>query len=1631
MAAPPADQLSHDSPARSIRRVILTRFGLVATVPLLTVALVYGAMLTHRTRAAAENALAQVAQSVGQRVGAHVLQHRQAIAALAGLIETDRDFTSPHVALGLAVTHTAYPGFITMVAADREGRLLAVSPVRPAAGSLYAPADLSIADRDYFQQPLTTGRPYLSQAFRGHGFGRDPVVALSAPIRDAGGTVTAVVEGSLDLTRLRQLCAADESADSLDIVVLDAGRHVVFSSNPARYPSLSVPTEPHFLRAPGPIGAAPSLGETTATAENPAAQLLAHLDVKVSADTATWSVVVLQDKSVAFADTRSYWRNAAFAAVIASLVAYGLSRRVATHLTAPLEALAASINQFSLGAAVSPRPPPVIGRIDETNRLWAGFFDMATRLDRTYAKLAQSQSELRYANTGLEAEVALRTSELAEELELRSAAEADIRRLALIAEHTSNIAVITDASGSIEWANPAFTRITGYTLAEAKGRKPGSFLQGPDSDPATIAHMRTCLLAGQGFRVQLLNYAKDGHTYWLEIATQPVTGPDGTITNYIAIETDITDRKKTEAELFSYRSRLELTLEAARTCTWDHDLAGNALHLDARWSHIFGGPARPTVLPGNQFLRNIHPADLSRAYRQVRRCLDGKSPDFRSEQRIRHATGEWVWVLSSGRVVSRDAAGRATRLIGTVTDITARKHAEAQLLRQKDFLATLQQTTLNLLARRELKDVFQSLIGHATALLRAPFGELLLREGEHLVICAHTHGDIFAGPSHLGRTDAPLSWRAHDSHQPVVLADYADSPDHRSYYENLTTHAVAIIPILLGEACVGVLSLGRTAPGDNFTEDDRAHCTLLAQMAALVLHNAGIRESALREAADRTVALRESEARARAAFDQSPVINILASLPEGILVEFNAVGLSTFGYTRDQVIGKTSPELGLWVDADERLRYLDVVRTQGSVRNFETRMRRSDGTIFPVICHGCTVTIAGQPYSLNTLEDITDRKRAEVALRESEERFRQVFDRSPVPIALAEYPSGRVISANDAVVAIWQRPRTEILGRTAIELGLWADLADRAQFYERMRRDGAVHNFETRFRHHDGSTATVLFSAALITIAGRPYSLNTLLDITERKASELARDASLALLRATLESTADGILVVNADGRFATYNGIFAGMWRLPANLAAADHDSIPDLIRRQLVEPDNLPVNLGELAPDSDGEVLANLTCEDGRIYECYSRPQLIGDEPSGRVWSFRDITARRRAEADRAKFEDQLRHAQKMESLGTLAGGIAHDFNNILTGILGFTDLTRLALPPGHSAHDYLDYILRSGQRARELVRQILTFSRSSSTDRVPHRLHHEISEALQLLRSTLPAMVELGRHLDPTTSPVLADATQVHQLVMNLCTNAWHALPPKGGRILVTLESHTVTPAEAAGHPDLLPGPYVRLSVSDTGSGMGAATLQHIFEPFFTTKEVGKGTGLGLAVVHGIMLAHQGAITVQSTLGVGTTFQLYFPAIVGPELPSTAPALDTIPRGQGQRLLFVDDDELSGFAIERLVANLGYKVLRITSPTRALQLFTAQPAEFALALVDLAMPEIAGDALAEQLLAVRPDLPVVMLTGYVEPDRQAAILASGVRDVLRKPPTLAELGQCLARHVAADPVAWRTPPGTVSPA
>ena len=392
------------------------------------------------------------------------------------------------------------------------------------------------------------------------------------------------------------------------------------------------------------------------------------------------------------------------------------------------------------------------------------------------------------------------------------------------------------------------------------------------------------------------------------------------------------------------------------------------------------------------------------------------------------------------------------------------------------------------------------------------------------------------------------------------------------------------------------------------------------------------------------------------------------------------------------------------------------------------------------------------------------------------------------------------------------------------------------------------------------------------------------------------------------------------------------------------------------------------------------------------------------------RDITEDKRAGKEKIQLETQLKQAQKMESIGTLAGGIAHDFNNIMAIILGNTELALDDVPKWNSAHSSLEEIKKASLRAKNIVKQLLSFSRKTDQKLQPIQITSVIKDALKFLRSTIPTTINIHRDIQTTEETILADPTQINQIIMNLCINASQAMEQTGGDINVTVAKVILENNSAKEYPDLKSGDHVKIIVSDTGPGIDPEIIDQIFDPYFTTKDVGKGSGMGLAVVHGIVKNHNGAISVNSRLGKGTKFIIFFPITTEKSMVERKTTKD-IPGGN-ETILFVDDEISIVKMVKRMFERFGYKIETATTPEEALGKFSLNPDHFDLVITDMTMPQMTGVKLSEKLMDIRKDIPIIVCTGHSTLVDEEKAKELGLAAYVMKPINMQETAQTIRK-------------------
>jgi PAS domain S-box-containing protein len=643
-----------------------------------------------------------------------------------------------------------------------------------------------------------------------------------------------------------------------------------------------------------------------------------------------------------------------------------------------------------------------------------------------------------------------------------------------------------------------------------------------------------------------------------------------------------------------------------------------------------------------------------------------------------------------------------------------------------------------------------------------------------------------------------------------------------------------------------------------------------------------------------------------------------------------------------------------------------------------------------------------------------------IAAEGASERFESLF--SNVPLALMVVDElGMVVQSNAMALRLFRPQEYDPPLNFLLPLVDEAHLERVGRCFDEARRNGTSEVTEVVFLRGSEGTLTGDLHMARIEYSQdeMAHFVCAVIDqgplLAERHALQESAEAlrqrneelhfSENRMAAIINSSLDAIVCIDAEQRITVFNPAAAALFQCPAEAALSTSlerflpEAMPAIAAIRVATHARLDEVRGQTATGQPLTLEVSVSCE---------------RHPQSNITTVfaRDLTARRAMEA-------QLRESHKMQAIGTMAGGIAHDFNNILGAILGNVALAMEDAGPESPAQISLVQIERAGQRARDLVRQILTFSRNEAPRREPVKLADVVQECKRLLKVTLPPSLKLQAQVDPDTPDVLADATQVGQALFNLCTNAIHAMEAKRGTVRIEL-GHVRLDLLQAEPLGLLPGHYATLAVRDTGSGIDPATMQRLFEPFFTTKQVGQGTGLGLAVVHGVMRTHMGTVDVQSTPGEGSAFMLYFPALDEP-LPAPAPAKTRKSRSNGNtggHVMYVDDDQALLFLMQRALSRKGLKVSTFSDPQQALATLRAQPADFDLLVTDYNMPGYSGVDLLRDAAAIRADLPVALASGYVTPDIEQNARAAGARALIHKPNDVDEMCETVQRLLRGQP-------------
>ena len=766
-------------------------------------------------------------------------------------------------------------------------------------------------------------------------------------------------------------------------------------------------------------------------------------------------------------------------------------------------------------------------------------------------------------------------------------------------------------------------------------------------------------------------------------------------------------------------------------------------------------------------------------------------------------------------------------------------------------------------------------------------------------------------------------------------------------------------------------------------------------------------------------ALRDSEDHLQSVFRTAPTgIGVVS---DRVLKQANERICEMTGYLEEELIGQKARIL---YPSDEDYEYVGREKYK-QISNHgtgvvETRWKRKDGFIIDVLLSSTPIELGDLSKGVTfTALDITERKKIDEALQKSEIKHKVMLKNVPGMVYCANPDwSAEIISGCEM-----------ISGYTAVELNSkelnWLSIVH-PDDVERVSKVGS--EFIRRSKELVQTYRIITKSGNIRWVEDRKISLvskegkfigidGIVFDITDRKLTEEALKKSEEKYRSIFENAVEGFFQSTPEGRFISVNPSFAEMlgYASPEELIS----NVTDIAKQYYVNPEDRRRYMQLLEKDGSVQHFEfKARCKDGLQIWVSNSTRAVYNQ-NGKLIRYEgnvnSITQRKQAEKEKALLEEQLRQAQKMEAIGTLAGGIAHDFNNILFPMFGYLEMVLEDVPKGNPLRGQLVEVLSGAKRARDLVKQILAFSRQSDHDMKPMKMYLVLKEALKLIKASLPSTIKITQNIQSDCGLVFAAPTQIHQIVMNLCTNAYHAMEETGGKLTVNLKEVELT-VEDLKDTAMVPGKHISLTVADTGPGMEQRVIDRIFDPYFTTKEKGKGTGLGLAVVDGIIKSHGGHIRVYNEPGKGTAFKVYL-SVIKPHETAQQVETDTPIQKGDERILLVDDQDMVAQMEKQMLERLGYHVTARISSTDALEVFRTQPDKFDIVITDMTMPNMTGDKLAGELIKIRSDVPIILCTGFSEMMSKEKATALGVKGFLMKPIVMKDLSSIVRDVLDAD--------------
>ena len=1136
-------------------------------------------------------------------------------------------------------------------------------------------------------------------------------------------------------------------------------------------------------------------------------------------------------------------------------------------------------------------------------------------------------------------------------------------RYRIVAENSYDLVSWLSPEMDYLFVSPSCTGTTGLTPGQFEA-DPALLLKimHPDDQPRYEKHVREFHRTMRRGEMEYRILHKNGDWRWMSHVCHPLFDGSNRFSGTLCSDRDITERRNVEAELRESRERLRHVLEG---------ITDGYICMDREWRFVEINPAAERIVfhrPARELIGKVqwevYPETVGKEfYLQYHKAAAEMHPvHFEAPSVI--AKGKWFEI---------HAYPRGDLIEAYVRDITERKVMEEELRRSRDEMERrVEERTDDLLrANKLLEDVFSNvhiLIAYLDRDLN------YIRVNARFAQAAGRNPEFFTGKNFFRlfpvRGAEAVFRRVIDRgeayHRYEDVFENPNDPGAPPTYWDWSLNP-------LEDSDGGVEGLIFTA----VDKTSHVQAQEQARKASYIIENAGF--------------------------------GIAVVNPDTNTFEYaNPAYAGQHGFRPQEVVGMRIKDMYI---PELRNHVKEITRRidEDGHAIFESVHVRKDGSRFPVLVNAVAVRDGkGKTlYRVIFTEDISQLKKAMDALQENQERLATVLETLPVGVWILDRKNS-IIHANAAAQEIWAGEASQSIGEYR---AWWADTGKPVKSGEwagirTMAGGGLALGKEIDIEAFDGSRKIILVSASPIPsregdVAG---SVVVFQDVSRLKQSE----KELRRLAAVIEQAYENVMIADKNGvveyvnpRFEEHTGYVSS-----------------DIVGKRLSAFRGGTYSEGHYKSlwrtIADGRTWTGRAVrkkKDGTPYEADTIVSPVRDS-LGRVISTvvieRDVT-------EQVKLERQVRQAQKMEAIGTLAGGIAHDFNNIIAGIIGFTEMALEETPMGTPLNRRLSLVLKGAHRGRDLVKQILAFSRASEQEKKPLKISYVLEDALKFLRASIPSTIEIRKNILTHSDVILADRTEIHQVLLNLCTNAAQAMRDGGGVLEVILSETDPSDGEEGVLKQAKPEAYVKLSVRDSGCGMEPEVMERIFDPFFTTKRPGEGTGLGLSVVHGIVKRHEGLIHVESAPGKGSTFHLYFPKLPMEDLPVDLQKGE-LPRGKG-RILFIDDEDLLVEMNRGRLEGLGYEVTTETDALRAFDLFRADPGRYDLVITDYTMPQMTGIELAREMLAIRPEMPILLCSGLDELVSLEEVKKAGIREFLPKAAGKRELVRVIQALMAGN--------------